>query len=205
MELTGLAGARVIVTAGGSGIGRVVATRFAQSGAAVFSCDIDPALVAALGNGEPPIAATVADVSKEDDVERLFEEAVAHLGGLDVLVNNAGIGGPVAGVEAVTPVDWRRTLDVNLTGAFLCARRAIPLLKAQRSGCLIIMSSHYGLLGGPARSPYVAGKVGADRLHQDSGHGVGPVWYPGQRYLPGQRRGRASRARQCARRRARRG
>jgi len=75
-----------------------------------------------------------------------------------VLVNNAGIGGPVACVENVSPEEWRRTLDVNLTGAFLCTRRAAPLLKAQRSGSIVTMSSHYGLLGGPSRSPYVASK-----------------------------------------------
>ena len=111
MELTGLAGARVMVTAGGSGIGKVVATRFAEAGAAVVSCDVDPQRAAALGAGDPPIAATVADVSREDEVDRLFDEAVARLGGLDVLVNNAGVGGPVACVDSVSPaiLAWSRT------------------------------------------------------------------------------------------------
>ena len=100
----------------------------------------------------------MADVSDADDVDRLFDEAHAHLGGLDVLVNNAGIGGPVACVEEVALEGWQRTLDVNLTGSFLCARRAVPLLKEQRSGCIITMSSHYGIFGGPTRAPYVASK-----------------------------------------------
>ncbi len=104
------------------------------------------------------MGATAADVALADDVDRLFDEALAYLGGLDVLVNNAGVGGPVACVENVSPEEWRRTIDVNLTGAFLCTRRAAPVLKEQRSGSIVTMSSHYGLLGGPTRSPYVASK-----------------------------------------------
>ncbi len=158
MQLTGLAGSRVIVTAGGSGIGKAIAESFSQAGASVFTCDIDADLVEAVRGVDPAIGATVADVSSEADVDRLFGEAQSYLGGLDILVNNAGVGGPVACVEDLTLADWQRTLDVNLTGAFLCARRAAPLLKEQRSGCIVSMSSHYGFFGGPARAPYVASK-----------------------------------------------
>ena len=158
MELSGLSGARVIVTAAGSGIGNAVARAFAGAGARVYTCDVDAALVERV-RGEGWAAGTsVADVGRQDDVDRFFDEALAQLGGLDVLVNNAGIGGPVACVEDVPPDEWRRTLDVNLTGAFLCTRRAAPLLKAQGSGSIINMSSHYGWFGGPSRSPYVATK-----------------------------------------------
>jgi len=158
MQNEGLRGARVIVTAGGSGIGEVIARRFSQAGASVFVCDVDRELVEAIRAADSAIGATVADVSSAGDVDRLFEEAQAHLGGLDVLVNNAGIGGPVRCVEDMALEDWQRTLDVNLTGAFLCTRRAIPLLKKQHSGCIITMSSHYGFFGGPTRAPYVASK-----------------------------------------------
>jgi NAD(P)-dependent dehydrogenase (short-subunit alcohol dehydrogenase family) len=158
MELTGLSGARVIVTAGGSGIGRVIAERFADAGASVFTCDIDQTLCEGVRCSTPAVCAAAADVADVASVDGFFDEALAHLGGLDVLVNNAGIGGPVACVEDVTPEDWRRTLDVNLTGAFLCTRRAVPALKEQGAGCIINMSSHYGLLGGPTRAPYVASK-----------------------------------------------
>jgi NAD(P)-dependent dehydrogenase (short-subunit alcohol dehydrogenase family) len=158
MELAGIDGARVIVTAGGSGIGSVIARTFAEAGARVFTCDVDPALVEQARAGEPPLAATVADVADEADVDRLFDEALAHLGGLDVLVNNAGIGGPVACVEDIPANEWRRTLDVNLTGAYLCTRRAARILKGQGSGSIVNMSSHYGFFGGPSRSPYVASK-----------------------------------------------
>jgi len=158
MELTGLTGARVIVTAGGSGIGSVIAARFAEAGASVFTCDVDAACLTAASGPQPCIEACVADVADEADVDRMFAQALEHLGGLDILVNNAGVGGPVACVENVEPEEWRRTLDVNLTGTFLCTRRAVPLLKEHGSGCVITMSSHYGVLGGPTRSPYVASK-----------------------------------------------
>lgn len=158
MELTGLAGARVLVTAGGSGIGSVIAARFAEAGASVFTCDVDAACLDAAQSDEPCVEACVADVADEADVDRMFDQALKRLGGLDVLVNNAGVGGPVACVENVSLTEWQRTLDVNLTGAFLCTRRAVPLLKEHGSGSIITMSSHYGLLGGPTRSPYVASK-----------------------------------------------
>jgi NAD(P)-dependent dehydrogenase (short-subunit alcohol dehydrogenase family) len=158
MELEGISGARVIVTAGGSGIGYVTARRFAEAGARVFICDVDQNCIEALLGEHPDIGSCVADVAAPDDVDRLFDEAQSFLGGLDVLVNNAGIGGPVGCVESLDVDEWRRTLDVNLTGAFLCARKAVPVLKEQRSGSIVNMSSHYGFLGGPTRAPYVASK-----------------------------------------------
>jgi NAD(P)-dependent dehydrogenase (short-subunit alcohol dehydrogenase family) len=185
MELTGLAGARTIVTAGGSGIGNVIVRRFAEAGASVFTCDIDRGLVAALRAGEPAVGATVADVSHEADVGRLFDEALRYLGGLDVLVNNAGIGGPVACVEGVALADWQHTLDVNLTGAFLCTRRAIPVLKEQGSGCIVNMSSHYGLLGGPARSAYVASKWGLIGFTKTIAMELGPFGIRANAICPG--------------------
>jgi NAD(P)-dependent dehydrogenase (short-subunit alcohol dehydrogenase family) len=158
MQLKGIEGARVIVTAGGSGIGAVTARRFAEAGARVYICDVDPACVGTKGGRQGDMGACVADVSSPEDVDRLFDDALSYLGGLDVLVNNAGIGGPVGCVENLDVEGWRRTLDVNLTGAFLCARRAVPVLKEQRSGSIVNMSSHYGFFGGPTRAPYVASK-----------------------------------------------
>lgn len=166
--------ARVIVTAGGSGIGRIIAERFAQLGSEVLCCDVDPERVALLDAGVPSIVTAVADVSRSEDVDRLFRLADAQMGGVDVLVNNAGIAGPVAYVEEVPLEDWRRTLDVNLTGAFLCAQRVAPILKQQHSGCIINMSSQYGLFGGPTRSPYVASKWGLIGLTKTLAMELGP-------------------------------
>lgn len=185
MQLTGLAGARVIVTAGGSGIGSVIARRFLDAGASVFICDIDVAAVEAVRGSDPRLGATVADVAREADVDRLFAEAQAHLGGLDVLVNNAGVGGPVACIENVALADWQRTIDVDLTGAFLCTRRAAPVFKEQRSGSVIIMSSHYGVFGGPTRAPYVAAKWGLIGLMKTIAMELGPSGVRANALCPG--------------------
>src|ERR1700736_2492766 len=92
-------GLRVLVTAGGNGIGLAIARRFASEGAKVHACDVDEAALAALAKSDPAITATRCDVSDRSAVKKLFAEAVAKLGGLDVLVNNAGIAGPTSRVE----------------------------------------------------------------------------------------------------------
>ena len=124
-----VAGKRALVTAAADGIGKVVAATLLDEGARVHVCDVDADRLAAFAAEQPGISATVADVSSEEQVDRLFEEASAQLGGLDILVNNAGIGGPTGGVETLDFEDWRRTLAVNLDSAFLCCRRAVPLLR----------------------------------------------------------------------------
>jgi NAD(P)-dependent dehydrogenase (short-subunit alcohol dehydrogenase family) len=149
---------RVIITAAGSGIGRVTALTFLKEGAKVFICDVDQASLEKTLAEEPKLKGIVCDVSDEGQVATLFEKALAHLGGLDVLVNNAGIAGPTALTEEIALEDWRRCLAVNLDAAFLCARAAIPHLKAQRSGAIINLSSTAGLFGFPRRSPYCSAK-----------------------------------------------
>lgn len=149
---------RVIVTAGASGIGRAIAEGFAEAGARVHVCDIDLAALDSLIHAHSGIGTTVADVSSPDQIDGLFEEAVEWLGGLDVLINNAGIAGPTAPVEDVTPDEWRRTMAVNIDGQFHCARRAVPLLKAAGGGTIINIASTAGLMGYPLRAPYAASK-----------------------------------------------
>ena len=124
-------------------------------------------------------------MSSSADVERLFEEAHDYLGGLDVLVNNAGIGGPVGCIEELDEEGWRRTLDVNLTGAFLCARKAVPILKGQRSGSIVSMSSHYGFIGGPTRAPYVASKWAIIGLTKTLAMELGPFNVRANAICPG--------------------
>jgi NAD(P)-dependent dehydrogenase (short-subunit alcohol dehydrogenase family) len=151
-------GRRVVVTAAATGIGATVAARFAAAGAAVHICDREPELLAAYLRAHPGVTGTAADVADPRDVERLFAEARERMGGLDVLVNNAGVAGPAAPVEEMDLEGWRRTLDVNLTGAFLCVRAAVPLLKEAGGGSLVVMSSNAGTMGLPYRAPYVATK-----------------------------------------------
>ena len=185
MQLDGIRGARVVVTAGGSGIGAVIARTFTEAGARVFVCDVDPACVDTEVHRRAGIGACVADVASPEDVDRLFDDALSYLGGLDVLVNNAGIGGPVGCVENLDVDGWRRTLDVNLTGAFLSARRAVPVLKEQRSGSIVNMSSHYGFFGGPTRAPYVASKWAIIGLTKTLAMELGPFGIRANAICPG--------------------
>ena len=153
----GLSGLRVLVTAGATGIGLATAEAFLREGASVHVCDVDEAGLAKLRDR---MGTTVCDVSDPRAVARLFEEAQSTLGGLDALVNNAGVAGPTAPCENVALGDWERTLAVNLTGQFLCAQRAIPLLKASANGSIANLSSAAGRFGFPGRTPYAASKWG---------------------------------------------
>jgi NAD(P)-dependent dehydrogenase (short-subunit alcohol dehydrogenase family) len=158
MELEGIAGKRVIVTAAARGIGRVVAESFVQAGALVHICDVEAAAVDAFVEKHRGCGGSVADVATQSNVERLFTEALDWMQGLDVLVNMAGISGPACPVEKMDVREWRRTLDVNLTGMFLCSREAVPPIKAAGGGSIVNMSSNAGTMGLPFRSPYVASK-----------------------------------------------
>ncbi len=154
-----LDGRRAVITAGAAGIGRVTAEAMLASGARVFVCDVDEAALAEVRATLPEIGASVADVSDPAAVDRLFDEAVADLGGgLDILVNNAGIAGPTKPVEEVEPDELRRTMAVNVYGQFYCARRAVPLLRAAGGGSIVNLSSAASRFGFALRSPYSASK-----------------------------------------------
>ena len=152
----GLKGKRVLVTAGGGGIGKAVALAFQGAGARVHICDVAPESIDAMK--EAGIGGSLCDVADAVQVDRLFDAAEAALGGLDILVNNAGISGPTAAVEDVAVADWDRTIAVDLNGQFYCARRAVPLLKAAGGGSIVNLSSSAGILGYPNRTPYAAAK-----------------------------------------------
>jgi NAD(P)-dependent dehydrogenase (short-subunit alcohol dehydrogenase family) len=149
---------RVLVTAGASGIGREIVRAFADAGARLAVCDVDVLALAALKAQLPGIQTFTCDVGRRADVERLVPAAVESLGGLDVLVNNAGIGGPTAPVEQFPPDDWDRVMQVSLTGTFDVTRLAIPHLKRSAAGSIIIMSSAAGRFGYPNRAAYCASK-----------------------------------------------
>ena len=151
---------RVLVTAGASGIGREIARAFAANGAKVFVSDIDAKALEALSKEIKGVMTKTCDNSKRSDVEALIPAAVAALGGLDVLVNNAGISGPTAPVEAIDPDKWEAVMNVNLNGTFNVTRLAIPHLKKSAAGNIIIMSSLGGRFGYPNRSPYCTSKWG---------------------------------------------
>jgi len=154
----GIKDLRVLVTAGAGGIGLEVVRAFVAEGAKVHTCDVDQKALDALPNSDPTVTRSVADVADRAQVERLFAEALAALGGLDVLVNNAGIAGPTGKVEEMNPEDWDRCLAINITGQFNCARLAVPHLRKSKNASIVNLSSAAGRLGFPLRTPYSASK-----------------------------------------------
>ena len=132
----GIGGLRVLVTAGASGIGLATTRAFVREGARVHLCDVDDTALRDAGRIDPDVSASHCDVSDPGDVDALFASVRASLGGLDVLVNNAGIAGPTGRCEDLSLAEWERTLAVNLTGTFLCTQRAIPLLKESRNASI---------------------------------------------------------------------
>jgi NAD(P)-dependent dehydrogenase (short-subunit alcohol dehydrogenase family) len=149
---------RVLITAGGSGIGFETASAFAATGAKVFICDIDTQALAAATRTIPGVITRPCDMSSRADIERMVPAAVEALGGLDVLVNNAGIAGPTKPVEEMPPAEWDRTIAVNLTGMFDVTRLAIPHLKESKAGVIVNLASIAGRFGFANRSPYAATK-----------------------------------------------
>lgn len=149
-------GLRVMVSAGGSGIGLAIAQAFVAEGACVEVSDIsEAALSAARAAG---LGTFEADVSDPDAVEAWFGHALGVLGGLDVLVNNAGIAGPTARIEDVTPPQWDQTIAVNLRSQYLCTRQAIAHLRRSKRASIISISSVAGRVGYPLRTPYASSK-----------------------------------------------
>jgi NAD(P)-dependent dehydrogenase (short-subunit alcohol dehydrogenase family) len=149
---------RVLVTGAASGIGLEIARAFAEAGATVFITDINAQALSTARKEIPGLLTGVCDNSKRADIEAAVPAAVEALGGLDVLVNNAGIGGPTAPVEDVDPAAWDAVLNVNVTGTFHVTRLAIPHLKKSAAGSIIVMSSLGGRFGYPSRSPYCVAK-----------------------------------------------
>jgi NAD(P)-dependent dehydrogenase (short-subunit alcohol dehydrogenase family) len=181
-----LDGLRVLVTAGASGIGRVTADTLAAQGARIYVCDID---TSALSSCPAEYGSSRADVSDPADVEALFAAVDDALGGLDVLVNNAGIAGPTKRIEDIDIADWRRTVGVNLDGQFYCARLAAPRLRATQ-GAMINMSSVAGRLGYAFRTPYAATKWAIVGLTESLAKELGPDGVRVNAVLPGIVRGK---------------
>jgi NAD(P)-dependent dehydrogenase (short-subunit alcohol dehydrogenase family) len=149
-----------LITAGAAGIGREFARAFAATGARVFVCDIDEPALAAIARDVPGVIAKRYDMARRAEIEAMVPDAVGQLGGLDVLINNAGISGMTLPVVDYPPDDWDKVVAVNLTAMFDVTRLAIPHLKQSNAGVIINMSSVAGRFGFKNRSPYAATKWG---------------------------------------------
>ena len=176
-------GPRVIITAGASGIGLAIARRFASRGARVSICDIDESAIKKV-SGEFTLAQD-CDVTDARTMGGFVDRAVEAMDGLDTLIANAGSAGPTAYLEDIDPADWERTVAVNLTGQFCLLRAAIPYLKRQEQGTIILMSSAAGRLGLPMRSPYAAAKWGVIGLKETLAMELGPYGVSVNAILPG--------------------
>ena len=181
----GLAGRRVLVTAGAAGIGLAIVERLLAHEACVFVCDVNEGTLHSFRKANPQAGAIKADVSNEAEVDRMFAAVQATLGGLDALINNAGIAGPTGAVEDIHPTEWRRCIDIDLTGQFLCARRAVPMLKAAGGGSIVNMSSAAGRHGYAFRTPYSAAKFGVVGFTQSLAKELGPDNIRVNAILPG--------------------
>jgi len=176
---------RVLITGGASGIGATIAQAFAEIGAKVHVCDVDREAIAKIGRCNPAITATQADVVNTAQIEAVFDAQKNLFGGLDVLVNNAGIAGPTEGIDNITESEWMRTVDVNLNAQYRFARLAVPLLKGSTSGHILCMSSVAGRLGYAWRTPYAATKWAILGLVKSLASELGPFGVRVNALLPG--------------------
>ena len=177
---------RVLVTAGAGGIGRTIAERFAAAGAKVHVTDVVGPALAATIDAVPGLTGTIGDASRVEDVNRVFDDVSARFGGLDLLVNNAGIAGPTGRVDELTAAEVDKTIDVNLKSQFYFLERFVPLLTdSKRNPSIIGMSSVAGRLGYGFRTPYSATKWAIVGLIKSLAIELGPLGVRANAILPG--------------------
>lgn len=181
-------GLRVFITAGADGIGLVIARAFRDSGAHVLVCDVEEPSIERLAITDPDIESVKADVSRMADVDGLRADIEKKLGGLDVVINNAGIAGPTGKVDTVDPSEWLHTIDVNINGQYFIARLTVPFLR-ESEGVMICMSSVAGRLGYAFRTPYSASKWAVVGFVESLARELGPDGVRVNAILPGVIRG----------------
>ena len=179
-----LAGKTAIVTGGGSGIGEACAVVLAEAGAHVVVAGrgIDKLASVAERIGG---TAVVCDVRDPDQVANLFARARSIVGTVDVLINNAGVPGPIAPVAEVDLAAWRDCVEINLFGALHCLQAAARIMREQRSGSIVNMSSLMGIQGYPMRTAYSATKFAIIGMTEAAARELGPYGVRVNALLPG--------------------
>lgn len=165
-----------VITGAGDSVGRIIAERCVNNGHRVHICDISESAVTNTisENKNGMLRGTVADVSVAKDVEKLFHDALEWMDGIDILVNIAALGGPRACVEDINYDEWHDVVNVNLSGAFYCAKQVVPVMKQQKHGVIINFSSCSAKLAPPLRTPYVASKAAIEALTRCLARELGP-------------------------------
>ena len=167
-----LSGRTAVVTGGAQGIGRAVVERFLDSGAAVAIWDRDAKLgetAAKELQGRGSVQAVQVDVTKLADVERARDETLKALKRIDILINNAGIAGPIAKTWEFPPEAWAQVMAVNVDGPFNCCRAIVPGMIAQNYGRIVSTASIAGKEGNPNASAYSVSKAGVIALTKSLG------------------------------------
>ena len=172
--MRGLTGKRVLITGGPGGIGTATAMRFWEEGAHIVVLDRDPEALARLASELPGLCGTIqADVTDPEEVTRAFDEMSDLLGGVDILINNAGIS-IRHGFLDIRPDDWREVIEVNLNGVFFVAQQAARRMLEGDGGVILNMGSTNGLIGYPNYADYNASKAGVIELTRTMALELGP-------------------------------
>ncbi len=184
-RMTPVAGLRVLISGGASGIGEAIAAAFIEAKAQVHVCDVSQSALNAFAQRFPDSLGTHADVADRWAVDHVFAEQRARFGGLDVLINNAGVAGPTGGIDVISEQEWSSTVDINLNAQYRFAHHATPLLKDSEHGQMICISSVAGRLGYAWRTPYAATKWAIVGLMKSLAAELGPDGVRVNALLPG--------------------
>lgn len=161
MTDTSLKNKKIVISAGASGIGWAITKICILRGAQVFLCDVDEKLIKKINKNKKyknKIFAYECDASNETDVIDFFTKVLKKTKKIDALINNVGIAGPTGTLDKLDSEEWERTIQVNVVSHFYFTKQAIPMIKKNKSGSVINLSSGAGIMGFPLRSPYAASK-----------------------------------------------